>query len=249
MPARAAHPRARAGARGSGHLRATRSCAIAPHGPSCSTRCAFVSTSTAVQRGDCLVDVLLRAARSASRSCGPVSGPSSAMLGDLDCSPFGCGPVRRDEHRHEPWRDARRHPRDVLADADEPGGGQVVLRAPEEPHLLASSGRTSRPASRTAQVRSGAAVHLLPERRQDDVGLREEQRQADVVDPGRCLPRACTPRSSLQAVPTVRPFRALRYDPAVAGPLDDLVAPPYDVISDDAARSSTWRAARTTSCI
>jgi uncharacterized protein (DUF1015 family) len=32
-------------------------------------------------------------------------------------------------------------------------------------------------------------------------------------------------------VPTVRPFRALRYDPAVAGPLEALVAPPYDVIS------------------
>jgi uncharacterized protein (DUF1015 family) len=33
-------------------------------------------------------------------------------------------------------------------------------------------------------------------------------------------------------VPTVKPFRALRYDPEVAGPLDALVAPPYDVISD-----------------
>jgi uncharacterized protein (DUF1015 family) len=33
----------------------------------------------------------------------------------------------------------------------------------------------------------------------------------------------------------VRPFRALRYDEAVAGPLAELVAPPYDVI-DDAAR-------------
>ncbi|HKD95832.1 MAG TPA: DUF1015 domain-containing protein [Gaiellaceae bacterium] len=32
----------------------------------------------------------------------------------------------------------------------------------------------------------------------------------------------------------VRPFRALRYDPAVGGPLDSLVAPPYDVI--DAAQ-------------
>jgi uncharacterized protein (DUF1015 family) len=30
---------------------------------------------------------------------------------------------------------------------------------------------------------------------------------------------------------TIRPFRALRYDPAVAGALADLVAPPYDVIS------------------
>jgi uncharacterized protein (DUF1015 family) len=31
----------------------------------------------------------------------------------------------------------------------------------------------------------------------------------------------------------VRPFRALRYDAAKAGPLESLVAPPYDVISDD----------------
>jgi uncharacterized protein (DUF1015 family) len=31
----------------------------------------------------------------------------------------------------------------------------------------------------------------------------------------------------------IRPFRALRYDEAVAGPLDTLVAPPYDVIGVD----------------
>jgi uncharacterized protein (DUF1015 family) len=37
-------------------------------------------------------------------------------------------------------------------------------------------------------------------------------------------------------VPTVRPFRALRYDESVAGPLDRLVAPPYDVIDDDGLR-------------
>jgi uncharacterized protein (DUF1015 family) len=35
-------------------------------------------------------------------------------------------------------------------------------------------------------------------------------------------------------VPTVSPFRALRYDPDVAGPLETLVAPPYDVISPEA---------------
>jgi uncharacterized protein (DUF1015 family) len=35
----------------------------------------------------------------------------------------------------------------------------------------------------------------------------------------------------------VRPFRALRYDTAVAGPLVDLVAPPYDVISADERRA------------
>jgi uncharacterized protein (DUF1015 family) len=35
-------------------------------------------------------------------------------------------------------------------------------------------------------------------------------------------------------MPTVRPFRALRYDITAAGPLGDLVAPPYDVISPEA---------------
>ena len=34
-------------------------------------------------------------------------------------------------------------------------------------------------------------------------------------------------------MPTVKPFRALRYA-AAAGPLDELVAPPYDVISAEA---------------
>ena len=32
----------------------------------------------------------------------------------------------------------------------------------------------------------------------------------------------------------VQPLRTLRYDPDVAGPLEDLIAPPYDVIDDDA---------------
>ena len=35
-------------------------------------------------------------------------------------------------------------------------------------------------------------------------------------------------------MPTIRPVRALRYDPAITGPLEQLVAPPYDVISDTA---------------
>jgi uncharacterized protein (DUF1015 family) len=34
-------------------------------------------------------------------------------------------------------------------------------------------------------------------------------------------------------VSTIAPFKALRYDESVAGPLADLVAPPYDVLSDD----------------
>ena len=35
------------------------------------------------------------------------------------------------------------------------------------------------------------------------------------------------------AMAAVKPFRALRYDEAKAGPLEQLVAPPFDVISDD----------------
>ena len=31
----------------------------------------------------------------------------------------------------------------------------------------------------------------------------------------------------------VQPLNTLRYDPAVAKPLEDLIAPPYDVIDDD----------------
>ncbi len=41
---------------------------------------------------------------------------------------------------------------------------------------------------------------------------------------------------SLTLVADVRSFRALRYDEANAGPLETLVAPPYDVISDEERR-------------
>ncbi|HKY50353.1 MAG TPA: DUF1015 domain-containing protein [Candidatus Limnocylindria bacterium] len=45
-------------------------------------------------------------------------------------------------------------------------------------------------------------------------------------------------------MPEFIPFRALRYDTAVAGPLSDLICPPYDVI-DEAARDRLYaRAAR-----
>jgi uncharacterized protein (DUF1015 family) len=49
-------------------------------------------------------------------------------------------------------------------------------------------------------------------------------------------------------VPLLKPFRALRYDEGAAGPLDDLVAPPYDVITaEDQHRllaRSPWNAVR-----
>ena len=39
--------------------------------------------------------------------------------------------------------------------------------------------------------------------------------------------------ASLAGMPLVKPFRALRYTPEVAGPLDAVVSPPYDVISPE----------------
>jgi uncharacterized protein (DUF1015 family) len=53
---------------------------------------------------------------------------------------------------------------------------------------------------------------------------------------------------SWPAVPLLKPFRALRYDEEAAGPLDDLVAPPYDVITaearDQLLARSPWNAVR-----
>ena len=53
---------------------------------------------------------------------------------------------------------------------------------------------------------------------------------------------------SWPAVPLLKPFRALRYDEGRAGPLDDLVAPPYDVITAEACdrllAQSPWNAVR-----
>ena len=49
-------------------------------------------------------------------------------------------------------------------------------------------------------------------------------------------------------MPLLKPFRALRYDEGAAGPLDDLVAPPYDVIDpedcDRLRARSPWNAVR-----
>src|SRR5439155_18960156 len=62
--------------------------------------------------------------------------------------------------------------------------------------------------------------------------LGAEQGEPHLVDPGGGgLERA---HHSAPSMPIVRPFKALRYDTGVAGPLDTLVAPPYDVISDEA---------------
>ena len=53
---------------------------------------------------------------------------------------------------------------------------------------------------------------------------------------------------SWPAVPLLKPFRALRYDVGAAGPLDDLVSPPYDVVTAEMEERllarSPWNAVR-----
>jgi hypothetical protein len=141
----------------------------------------------AVQRDDGLVDVLLRSAGQLAQRRPRQRAFAADHLDELDLDPFRLvRPARSDQRRNEPRRDARRDSCDVLADADEAACGQLVLRAPEEAQLL-------RPPDEAAvlvahgPVGGGVAVDLLPERGEDDVGLREEQREADLVDPLRCL--------------------------------------------------------------
>ncbi len=45
-------------------------------------------------------------------------------------------------------------------------------------------------------------------------------------------------------MPTLRPFRALRYDPAVVGDLADVISPPYDVVSPELQLRLAGRHAR-----
>jgi hypothetical protein len=87
----------------------------------------------------------------------------------------GVRAVRRDECRQEPRGDAGDGAREVLADAREAAVRQLILGPPEEVDLVGHP------------VDFAASGHLLPERGQDDVGLRKEQCKADLVDPFRCL--------------------------------------------------------------
>ena len=57
---------------------------------------------------------------------------------------------------------------------------------------------------------------------------------------GRILPRR---RANLTAVPRFEPFGGLRYDTVAGGPLDEVVAPPYDVLSE-ADRAGAGRSPR-----
>ncbi len=60
---------------------------------------------------------------------------------------------------------------------------------------------------------------------------RRARARVDLCSPARDKALSCgAPVGTVSAVAVVRPFRALRYEAAVAGPLESLVAPPYDVV-------------------
>ncbi len=170
----------------------------------------------------------------ASRSWGPVSGPCERTASTTGVELLGSGlTVRRDEQRHEPRRDAVATRREVLPDAHEPARGQLVLRVPQKPHLVAPAGEGPVFAA-NAQLRSGEPLTCS----------QSDGRTTSAFGKSSATPTWSTHAAAWSSVrtiplvsttmPIVRPFRALRYDTTVAGPLDTLVAPPYDVISAEA---------------
>ena len=203
------------------------------------------ATSARCRRSTARSTSFLAAPRT-SRSAGAVSGPRSSTASQTRARALDraakvlrparppCERVQRGQRRAERCRSRRR----PGACRRRPGGArQLVLQAPDDPHLLGPAEERAVGVA-NGPLRRAVAVHGLPERRQHDVGLRKEQRDPGPVDPfrrlGGCSDRATTLRLGSIGMPVVRPFSALRYDPAVAGPLDGLVAPPYDVIDVEA---------------
>ena len=220
----------RAGSRfGTFHFRASRSCASVPHGAPCSTRCEFVRTSWWWSATIDLSTSFFVQAGERRAAPGRSAAPPADRLDDRMLGPSG-SPRRSaaTSSRHEAWRDAAARRARCLPTQVSPRAGSSSFAHQKK---FISSVQHERPRVTNRAVLQ--ARHLLPERRQHDVCLREEQREADLVDPLRCLRhRAHHVVTSLHGVPTVTPFRALRYEPTVAGPLESLVAPPYDVISE-----------------
>ena len=137
-----------------------------------------------MQQGHRPVHLLLRAPRQvAELRAGQWALRSHGSL-DRFLVGAGLGRLRRGEQqRQQPRRDARRDPRHVLADADEPLGRQVVLGAPEEGQRLRPAQEVPLLVADRPVVRR-RAVHLLPQRRQHHVRLGEEQGEPHLFDPG-----------------------------------------------------------------
>src|SRR5581483_9211789 len=145
----------------------------------------------------------------------------------------GCGTARRGR--------ARARPRP-------PGSARRAGRRRSRPVLRC--GRWRRPArGRGSRPRSGSAAAACARRRRPPrrPGLPAARRSAARVASLGDRPEAVPPSGAAAgasgrgqgfpydyAVARVRGFRAVRYDERVAGPLESLVAPPYDVIDEEA---------------
>ena len=184
-----------------------------------------------VQRGDRAVDVLLGEPgrfpqfRPCQRPC------LAYRFGHPQCRALGLAAVRGDERRHEPWRDARDDPREVLPDADEPTAGSSSF-APQR-KLISSLQRTNVPSgSRTAQLRSGLPFTCSHSDGSTTSAFgRSSARPTSSTKAAACS-TVRTMRSSLQECPRsghFAPSATTRPSPARSSAL---VAPPYDVISD-----------------
>jgi 2-oxoglutarate ferredoxin oxidoreductase subunit alpha len=123
---------------------------------------------------------------------------------ELDVSEvFRCsGPARQGvERREQPTSDERsRAARNMTPCTDTPPLGELVLPAPQAAELRCERHeRTLLVSDRPLSV--GRIRDRVPKGRQDDVGLTEDERHADLVDPGRRFLERADPHGSQPCLP------------------------------------------------
>jgi len=244
--ARAALPRGTGGRFGTFHLRPSRSWAIAPPRAVLLHEVRVRQDEVPVQRRDCRVDVFLRGFGRLG-SAGPVSGPSAAIA--ATSPPRSLRLVwltRRDQGRDEPWpRRRSRHARRASRRRPGPGAGRSSLAPRRSPSP--SSHSTKPPSARaTAQFRPASPLTCSQSEGRTTSVFGNSSATPTLSTPSPPATTCAPPLSSLPECDRL-PLRALRYDPQVAGPLDELVAA---AVRRDLRRAAPRlsRAARTTSC-
>ncbi len=120
---------------GSFHFRASRSWASVPQVLALVDEVRVREDELVVERGDRAVDLLLRQPGRVAE-LGPGHRPDAADRLDDGVGVLRRLAVRGDECRQEPRSDARDVVREMLADARQAAGRQLVLRPPEEVHLF-----------------------------------------------------------------------------------------------------------------
>ena len=165
------------------------------------------------------------ARRSCSRSSGPVSGPSCVIAATsvrLERPPARTGPPRDERRQRAAARRSVVDARDVLADAGEASRRQLVLRAPEEPHLLRPADERRRPARAPPSWRAASPFTCSQSDGRTTSVFGKRSARPTLVDPVSAACVSVRIDSSLVLQECRRsglPSRSA-YDPAVAGPLD-----------------------------